>query len=103
MRSIRFSKTFDEQLIAYIDHGTVHFGAAVADRKKLLVYDAVENLIARNPGVKRRDPALGLVVYPVSQTPFFLLYDYDETEVRVHFIFINGKPLSAIDPASAEW
>ena len=53
--------------------------------------------------IKRRDPSLGLVVYPISHTPFFVVYDYDDTQVRVHFIFINGKPLDSIDPSTAAW
>jgi hypothetical protein len=32
-----------------------------------------------------------------------VLYDYDDSELRVHFIFINGKSLSDIDPLSADW
>jgi hypothetical protein len=103
MRSILFSKTFDEQLIAYIEQGSERFGAKVADSKKELVYQTIENLIARNPGIKGRDASLGLVVYQIRDTPFFILYDYDDREVRVHAVFINGKPLSGIDPSSVEW
>jgi plasmid stabilization system protein ParE len=103
MRSVLFSKTFDEQLIAYIEHGSARFGADVADSKKEIVYRTIEHLIAVNPGIKRRDPTLNLVVYQISHTPFFVLYDYDDSEVRVHFIFINGKSLSDIDPLSADW
>ena len=102
MRSIRLSKTFDEQLITYIDEGAQKYGDRVAGDKKALVYKTIERL-APNPAVKRRTPKLGLVVYPVSGTPFFLVYDYDDTELRVHFIFITGKSLGTIDPASAEW
>jgi hypothetical protein len=75
----------------------------VASEKKALVYNTIQNLIAANPGLKRRDPILGLVVYPVSKTPFFLLYDHDDNEVRVHFIFIEGKSLTEIDITSVEW
>ena len=46
---------------------------------------------------------LGLVVYPIARTPFFIVYDYDDVELRMYFAFLNGKPLDDIDPASAEW
>ena len=44
---------------------------------------------------------LGLTVYPISKTPFVVLYDYDDAELRVHFLL----PVRADrrDPASAEW
>jgi plasmid stabilization system protein ParE len=102
MRSIRFSKTFDDQLIDYIDAGVRKYGDRLANDKKAIVYRTIERL-AQTPAIKRHDPELGLVVYPISRTPFFVLYDYDDTELRVHFIFIKGKPLGTIDPADAEW
>jgi hypothetical protein len=103
MRSVRLSKTFDEQLINYIDEGAQKYGDRLAIEKKAIVYRTIEQLLAQSPAIKRRDPELGLVVYPISYTPFFVLYDYDDAELRVHFIFIKGKPLSSINPAGAEW
>ena len=103
MRSIIYSTTFDEQLIEYIEHGELTYGAAVATEKKDRVYDTIKDVLAHSPGIKQRDPVLDLVVYPVTGTPFFILYDYDDSELRVHFVFINGKPLSEIDPACVEW
>ena len=103
MRSVRLSRTFSDQLTEYIDAGERALGATVANSKKSIVYSTIRNILANNPGIKRPDPTLGLVVYPISKTPFFVVYDYDDTELRVHFIFINGKPLGAIDPKSVEW
>lgn len=103
MRSIRLSKTFDDQLIAYIDEGAQQYGDRVAAEKKALVYQTIERTLAMNPAIKRRNPGLGLVVYPISNTPFFVLYDYDDAELRVHFIFINGKALGNVDPTSVTW
>ena len=67
------------------------------------LYDTIKDILAHNPGIKRRDSVLRLVVYPINGTPFFILYDYDDSELRVHFVFINGKPLREIDPKSVEW
>ena len=103
MRSIVYSITFNDQLNQYLDTGEPKYGAAVVDAKKNHVYSTIRNILANNPGIKRPDPTLGLVVYPISKTPFFVVYDYDAAELRVHFIFINGKPLGAIDPKSVEW
>ena len=101
MREVVYSRTFDQQLADYVEHGEIAFGLAVATRKKDLVYSTIESVLARMPGIKRRHSAHGLVVYPISKTPFFVLYDYDATHLRVHYIFIKGKSLEALDPA--EW
>ena len=43
------------------------------------------------------------MIYPISSTPFFVVYDYDDIELRVLFVYINGKPLDEIDPTAVEW
>ena len=70
---------------------------------RAVVYSTIRNVIADYPGLKRHDPALGLVVYSIDETPFFILYEYDDVQRRVHFVFISGKPLSQIDPTVVEW
>lgn len=103
MRTVKLSKTFNDQLIDYIEFGEQQYGARVAEDKKRRVLSTIRTTLAASPSLKRRDPALDLVVYPITGTPFFIVYDYDDSELRVHFVFINGKPLTEIDPASAEW
>jgi plasmid stabilization system protein ParE len=103
MRTLILSKTFNDQLIDYIASGEQRFGAQTAEQKKNKVLDTIENVLLHNPAIKARDQRLGLVVYPISGTPFFILYDYDDTELRVHFVFLKGKPLDDIDPKTAEW
>jgi plasmid stabilization system protein ParE len=102
-RAVKLSKTFNDQLVEQIDYGEQRFGTRVADEKKERVLSTIENLLANNPAIKRPQEALGLVVYPISHTPFFILYDYDEHELRVHFIFRAGASLDDLDPASAVW
>jgi plasmid stabilization system protein ParE len=102
-RAVKLSKTFNDQLIEQIDYGEQRFGARVAEEKKERVLATIENLLANNPAIKRPHQALGLVVYPISNTPFFILYDYDEHELRVHFIFRAGASLDDLDPTSAKW
>lgn len=102
MRAIRLSKTYYDQLADYLDAGEVKFGRAVAEEKRAKVVQAIRRL-AEAPAIKRRHPELGLVIYPVTGTPFFLVYDYDEKELRVLFIFIKGKPTETIDPTDVEW
>lgn len=102
-RAVKLSKTFNDQLVDLIDFGEQRFGTRVAEQKKEKVLATIDGLLARNPAVKRPDPTLGLVVYPVTDTPFIVLYDFTETELRAHFIFHKSASLEDLDPGSAEW
>jgi plasmid stabilization system protein ParE len=103
MREIRLSITFNDQLNELLDYGEVTFGTRLAEQKKLAVYDAIEGYLVPHPGTRQPDPMLGLRRYPVSRTPFVLLYDFDDAEVRVHFIFHQNASLDDLDPTSAAW
>ena len=103
MRRIVYSNTFDRQLADYIEQGELTFGIAVANEKKALVYATIRDTLAINPAIKQPDRSLRLVTYPISRTPFYILYDYDDDELRVHFIYLRGKPLDSIDPTAVEW
>ena len=82
--------------------GIPTFGSRVVSAKQDLVYDTVDQFLAAHPKAKRPDRRLKLRVYPISKTPF-VLYDFDDGELRVHFVFHRSADLSGLDPASAEW
>ena len=102
MRRVRLSQTFRDQLDQLIEQGFPRFGARVVTEKRERVLDLITDhltLFPRNP----RDSHLGLCVYPVSQTPFVLIYDFDDAELRIHFILHGAHDLRRLDPNSAEW
>src|SRR5262245_55947710 len=102
MRAIRVSRDFQAELVALLSQGLPRFGAAVVAEKRNRVLDTIENHLVRHP---RRpvDPALGLCAYPVSGTPFVILYDYDDNELRVHLIIHGAMDRSSIDLSQIEW
>ena len=103
MRRIRLSKTFTEHLHTLLEQGVPRFGARLVDEKRNLVYNLIEHYLAHFPAAKTADPRLGLTVYPVAKSPFVVLYDYDDAELRVHFIRPASADRRDLDPASAEW
>ena len=103
MRSVRYSKTFNDQLVDLIAYGEVRFGRRLAAEKQHLVFSTAEHYLAGFPAAKRPNRSLGLTVYPIDKTPFVILYDYDDAELRVHFVFHKRADLTELDPASAEW
>ena len=102
MRSIRVSTTFAATLDDLLARGEPIYGAGLIKSKRLAVR-ATLLLFADFPLLKRPHPTLGLVVYTVPGTPFVVLYDFDDHELRVHFIFQKSASLDELDPRSAQW
>ena len=105
MRAIVRSKTYQAQLKRLLELGAARFGTTLVEQKLATLDLAIEQLLAVFPRTKTRDPYLGLVVYPVTNTPFIVVYDFDAHELRVHFVFSAGagERLEDLDPNSAEW
>jgi plasmid stabilization system protein ParE len=103
MRTVRLSKTFERQLTDLLDYGELRFGRAVAQASKARVERAIRDFLTVFPKAKVADSDLGLTRYPVTRTPFVLLYDFDDAELRVHFVFQEHVSLTDLDPSAAEW
>ena len=103
MRVVTLSRTALSQLNTLLVQGVDKFGPKLIANKRDRVYDTLINILAVHPEVKRPHPWLSLCVYPVSGTPFVVIYDFDDRELRVHFIFHRHADLRDLDPASADW
>ena len=103
MRAIRLSRTFVDQLNELLDQGEQRFGRAIIEEKKALVYATIRKHIAYFPASRMHDPGSGLSAYPVSKTPFVLLYDYDDAELRIHFVLHKRADRNRVDPTDIEW
>lgn len=103
MRTVRLSKTFERQFADLLDYGEQRFGRAVAEAAKARVDRTLRTFLAAYPAAKAVDPKLGLTRYPVARTPFVLVYDFDDAELRVHFIFHKHADLDQLDRESVEW
>jgi hypothetical protein len=103
MRTVRFSKSFARSFDAKLAESEERFGVEVATRKRAVVMRTITSTLARFPGVKRPDVDLELVIYPIAQTPWSILYDFDDQELRVHVVVYSAQSLDDFDPASVEW
>lgn len=103
MRLLRYSKTFALQLAELLEQGIDRFGPRVIAVKRQAVLDTARNYVAAHPNSRQPDHALGLRRYPVSRTPIVLLYDFDDAEVRNHFIVHHSASLDDLDAKSAQW
>jgi plasmid stabilization system protein ParE len=102
MRKVRYSATFIHQFNTLLAQGEAKFGALVTDQKRELVYDAIDHYLARFPK-KPRDPDIELYTHAIAGTPFVVIYDFDDAELRVLFVVHGHADRTRIHPGSVEW
>lgn len=102
-RSVRLSQTARDMFRTLLAQGVEKFGIEVASEKRRIVIDTLENYLAENPHHGLNDRRRALRHFPVSKTPFVIVYEYDEAELRVLFIVHKRADRSQLDPAIVEW
>jgi mRNA-degrading endonuclease RelE of RelBE toxin-antitoxin system len=103
MRSIRYSKTFRDELDLLLEQGELKFGIPVVEAKQELVRMTITSHLAMYPRTGHIEPSHGLYTYTVRRTPFVLLYDFDDAELRLHMVVHKGADRTRIDPSIVEW
>ncbi len=103
MRSIRVSRTYLAALHHLLAFGEAHFGRAVVDEKRKRISYVIRNVLAVYPTVGAFDESLEIHFYAVSGTPFVLLYDFDDAELRIHLIIHRRANRSSVDIADIDW
>lgn len=102
MRAIRYSRTFFLDLETLLSQGLDRFGVRVVAEKRDLVLAAITRTLRHFP-VRPPDPALGIGVFRVARTPFVLLYDYDDAELRIYTVVHGRADRSSIDLTAIDW
>ena len=85
MRTIRLSQTFNQELASLLEQGLPKFGPRIVAQTSNRVRHIIEHFLVHYP-VRTPDPVLGICAYPVTGVPFVILYDYDESELRIHLV-----------------
>ena len=103
MRRIVRSRTYVRQLQEFLDFGANRFGPVLAHEKLAVLDTTLQNHLAHFPATGIPDKRLGLLSYAIGKTPFLVLYDFDDDELRLHFIVHQRSDRSYIDPKSVDW
>lgn len=103
MRRVRPSLTFDESLRNLLLFGEDNFGPRVADKKRERFLSVISTNIREFPGIGRFDEKLGVYVFHVSRTPFVLLYNYDDEELRLILTVHQRADRSQVDLTKVVW
>ena len=102
MRRVRYSATFINQLDTLLAQGEPKFGTRVIDEKREQVFDTIDHFLAQFPR-KSRDAEICLYTHAITGTPFVVIYDFDDTELRIFYIVHGHTNRSNIDPSSVDW
>lgn len=103
MRAIRVSRSYLEALHELLTYGEARFGSTVVDDKRTRVERTIAHILRDYPGIGRFEINLGVYSYPVTRTPFVLLYDFDDNELRVHLIVHGRADRSRIALDDVDW
>ncbi len=103
MRSVRLSQSAERAFYVMLAQGTDRFGTDVVEAKLTLVLDCLRSQLAQDPRRGRHDAGLNLYTYQVAKTPFVLVYEFDEAEVRVVFIVHKRADRNRLDPTNVVW
>lgn len=103
MRRIRGSASYAAALRDLLAFGETCFGSRVVDQKRARISHVISNVLAFNPAIGSFDQTLGVYTYPIARTPFILLYDFDDDELRLTLIIHARSDRTQIDLTAVEW
>ncbi len=99
---MRYSHSFFEEFATLLEQGVASFGPAVVAEKRDRVLRMITEHLAYFP-VRPIDPDVGKCTYPVTTTPFVLIYDYDDAELRIYLIVHGRADRTALDLSKVRW
>jgi plasmid stabilization system protein ParE len=103
MRNVRISRTARDMFLNLLDQGLAKFGTDVTEQKRWLVLTCIGQFLTHFPHLGLRTPRKSFYHYPVSGTPFTVIYEYDEVELRVLFIVHNSTNRRRLKATDVEW
>ena len=103
MRRVRRSRTAINGLQILLAQGLPKFGFRVIAEKQQIVDRVIDTHLAEHPQNGFREPRRKIRHYPVPGTPFTVVYEYDDAELRVLFIIHQRADRSRLDPSAVEW
>ncbi len=103
MRRVVWSRTAVDGLQTLLEQGIPKFGATVVAEKRRLLDAFVFERLAEHPHRGRRLTGRAIYFEHVARTPFTVIYDYDDAELRILFIVHNRSDRSRLDPTDVDW
>lgn len=103
MRRVLRSRTAVASFDALLLQGLPKFGIAVVMEKARLVDDAIDHYLAEFPHLGLRTRGQPFLHYPVRHTPFVVIYEYDDKELRILFVVHESADRRDLDSSDVRW
>ena len=103
MRVVRYSVTAEQNFLALLQQGADKFGVGVAAEKRRLLIDCVNDYLTVYPHHGLRTRGKPFLHYPVQYTPFTIVYEYDDKELRILFILHKRADRQQLDLTDVTW
>ena len=105
MRRVHLSRAFAYALKRHLRESAERFGLATARTIEQKIARVIFKHLPHSPLLGRQHTVLGRYVFHVPKTPFVLLYNFDDQELRMHLIVVarsNWADAVADDADSTE-
>jgi hypothetical protein len=104
MRSIRFSLTALQSLELLLGLGSAYYSDEFLTYQKNRVFDSVRvHLLAFPEACPVNKTFRNLRIYNVKHTPFAVVYDFDDTELRIRQIVHRRANRTPASVANIQW
>ena len=103
MRTVRYAQSAEAAFQTLLAQGAEKFGFDVADEKRRLLQTCVRNYLAEHPHHGLRTPGQSFRHYPVTDTPFTVVFEYDDIELRVLFLVHQRADRRRLKLSDVEW
>jgi hypothetical protein len=103
MRTVRYARSAEAAFQILLAQGAAKFSVDVVDEKRLLLRTCVGNYLAEYPHHGLRTPGKTFRHYPVDNTPYTVVFDYDEVELRELFIVHQSADRRRPEVFDVQW
>jgi plasmid stabilization system protein ParE len=104
MRTVRFSVAAENNLTAMLADGAAHYSQSFLEAQRSRVYATILRTIAPFPDMRPQNHHFdGLRLLSIKHTPFTVVYDFDDAEVRILQVLHRRAAMTRARLSNIEW
>jgi plasmid stabilization system protein ParE len=104
MRTVRISVTAENSLTAMLVDGAAHYSLPFLEAQRSRVYATILRTIAQFPDMRPQNVNFdGLRLLSIKHTPFTVVYDFDDAEVRILQVLHRRAAMTRARALNIEW
>ena len=103
MRAVRFSQTALDEVEELLAQGVPFYSREFLEYQRLRLFASIRRYLVSMPEMHPVNPGLGVRIHFVDHTPFFVAYDFDRDEVRIHSVRHRHAQRHPVKPSAIQW